>query len=89
MNTYELAARRKKAAALLATLKEHGVTLEDAKVAEPEDWALAAKAASVKPPSAETVALVLAMMDPDHDVKQDAKWEESQEYGENRCPPRE
>ncbi len=93
MNTYEMAARNKKAAALIAILKDHGVTLEEAQVAEPEHWAIAAKAANVKPPSAETVALVLAMMDPDHDAKQDAKWEneenESQMRGDYNPPPRE
>ncbi len=91
MNTYEMANRNKKAAALLAILKEHNVTLEEAQVAEPEHWAIAAKAANVKPPSAQTIALVLSMMDPSHDAKQDAKWEDEQmmETGADRCPPRE
>ncbi len=91
MNTYEMAARNKKAAALLAILKEHNVTLEEAQVAEPEHWAIAAKAANVKPPSAETIALVLEMMDTDHDAKENAKWENEQmnETGADRCPPRE
>ncbi len=90
-NIYAVAARNKKAAALLAILKDHNVTLEEAQVAEPEHWAIAAKAANVKPPSAETIALVLAMMDPDHDAKQEAKWENDQmmETGADRCPPRE
>ncbi len=89
MNIYEQAARTKKVAALLAVLKEHNVTLEDARVANGEDWALAAKAANVKPPSAETIAEVLAHMDPDHDAKTDAAWEDEQEYSGNRCPERE
>jgi hypothetical protein len=92
MNGYEMIGRQKKADALFATLREAKITLEQARLASDEDWEMAAAAARVNPPSPATVKVVLALLEraeKDEERKAEQRWEESQEYGANRCPRRE
>jgi hypothetical protein len=63
MTTFEVASRNKKAEALIAVLRRAGVTSHIARIGEPEDWALVAKAANVNPPSQTTINLVIRMLE--------------------------
>jgi hypothetical protein len=97
MNTGEMFNREKKAAKMADALFVARVTVEDMSAATPEDWETLATAAGCKPPHSQmTKDLVLGMLARTYadaaaaaDDKAEQKWEESQEYGANRCPPRE
>jgi hypothetical protein len=90
--SYEIAARAKKVAALVAVLREFGITAEKVREATDADWLFVAARAQCQMPSAQTIALVadrLAELEGEADRKAEMAWEDSQEYGGNRCPPRE
>lgn len=59
MNTYEMAARHKKVAALVDVLRKANVTADEALLADESSQRLAAVAAGVNHPSAETWKLVV------------------------------
>lgn len=63
MNEFAVAARRKKAEALVAIFRLLEGTAKDARTMSPEDWENAAKLANVKPPSYETIRLVCEMLE--------------------------
>lgn len=63
VNTFEASMRSKKAAALLAVLRAAGVSASVAREASADDWAIAAEAAKVNPPSPATVALVISRLE--------------------------
>ncbi len=95
MNSSEMLAREKKAAKLAAVLFKSNVTAEDIANATSEEWAMAAESAGCHPPHSQaTIDMILANLvrmqaESAEDRKADDKWEESQEYGGNRCPERE
>ena len=59
LNTYEYAARQRKCALLVDILVRAKFGYATCRLLEPKDWALVAEQARVKPPSAETVEMVL------------------------------
>lgn len=59
VNLHEIAARQKKVAALVDILIRAKLSYAEVLLAKPGDWERAAQAARVKPPSDETVRLVL------------------------------
>ena len=59
VNTHAYAARQKKVALLVDLLVRAKITHADALLATPEEWATAAKAVDSRPPSEETIELVL------------------------------
>lgn len=59
-NPYELSARFRKATALHALLKRHGLTTL-VRIMQPEHWQMLAQAAGVKPPSQKTVRVVVEL----------------------------
>jgi hypothetical protein len=62
VTTYEVAARNKKVAALVAVLRQAGISASMLAEANDHDWFLAANAAHVNPPSETTRALALAKL---------------------------
>ncbi len=92
MNQHEMLARQKKVDKLLEAIRFHGITLQDVLAADELDWQMLATAAKVNLPSVTTRNVIIEVMKReahDADQKDEAKWEESQEYGANRCPERE
>ncbi len=92
MNRHEMFARQKKADLLMEAIRTHGLTLQDVLAADELDWKILATAAKVNLPSVTTRNVIIEIMKRqahDADQKSEAKWEESQEYGANRCPERE
>jgi hypothetical protein len=68
MTTYELSARSKKAAALVAVLRGAGVSARVARMSYRAcEWERVADLAHVKPPSAATIALVIELLDNSED----------------------
>lgn len=61
-STYALAARHEKAFKLANRLRENEITAEEATQIKPEEWDLLAQAINVRPPSEETVRLVLSKL---------------------------
>jgi hypothetical protein len=64
MNIYEMLAREKKVGAMTCALLEVGCTAQQAEDRADDEpfWRLVAKAANVKPPSAESVKELIAQM---------------------------
>ncbi len=103
MNSSEMFNRDKKAAKLADACFRIRATAEDVLSAYAEDWKRIAELATewceepTNPPNEKnpkpTVDAVLAALArlyaAEADDKAEAKWEESQEYAGNRCPPRE
>ncbi len=92
MNQHEMFARQKKADLLMEAIRTHGITLEDVLAADELDWQMLATAAKVNLPSVTTRNVIIEIMKREAleaDQKAEQKWEESQEYGANRCPERE
>lgn len=65
-NAFELAGRRKKVARLVRLCLKANVTAEDARAADAAAWKLAAEAAGVNMPSAETIAMVIEQLEREH-----------------------
>ncbi len=61
--SFEILAREKKAARLADTLWQYGITPAEAESASEDDWKLAALVARVNPPSADTIKIVIAMLE--------------------------
>ncbi len=100
MNSSEMFNRDIKAAKLAGVFFKIGATTEDVINATEADWRSCAGIAGCNPPNPknpkptiDAVLAALARMYADEaavaDDKAEAKWEESQEYAGNRCPPRE
>ena len=58
--TYEMLARERKVAKIVAVLRKYGVTVSDLADATREEWDAAAKKHGFNPPSDQTIALVVA-----------------------------
>lgn len=97
MTSGEMFNREKKAAKLARFLFDLGATSEHVLSATEEDWRVIADKAGCNPPNPKnpkpTIDVILAMLAREYaaaaDEKAEQKWEESQEYAGNRCPPRE
>lgn len=63
MTSYEFQAREAKAQKLLKWINRAGITVDDAKTCNPEDWVKLAEVAGVKPPSEKTIARVIELME--------------------------
>ncbi len=95
MNSSEMLNREKKAARMAAELFSANITAEEASGLTTAQWVIVANESGCNPPHSQaTIDAVIANLvrmqaEAEADDKAEAKWEESQEYAGNRCPPRE
>ena len=91
-SVYAHAARTKKVAALVAVLHKAGVSASMAEMSDARGWLMAAEAAEVPAPSAETIRLVIAQLEElAAEQKAEGEWldREQLETASERTPARE